>query len=266
MKKKKLLRWGRLALLILAMGVACTFSVFAEGTDLAQQVQAANDAIQALTVDSSPEEWENAYQLLEQIPDEIATEEAALTGSMMDNWTGSVQQLFAQLQQQQAQQAKQQAQQYMQEIQKEQELQTTVSNYCNVARECGADAASKGEKQSMPNDMRAFLQQNNLFPSGVKPDDPKYSEEDWELIAASLAGYLERLGTDTQQQMVYIQDYMGSYNQYLQGANQQMEAASRSQTMLGGSSAGMTITSLLVGAVAGAVITLVVTRKRRKAA
>jgi hypothetical protein len=30
---------------------------------------------------------------------------------------------------------------------------------------------------------------------------------------------MDALGTDTQQKMVFVQDYMGQYNSYLQGAN-----------------------------------------------
>ena len=33
------------------------------------------------------------------------------------------------------------------------------------------------------------------------------------------SAYRDQLGTDTQQLMVFVQDYMGQYNSYLQGAN-----------------------------------------------
>lgn len=115
-KKETVFRAGWSIQLALMLCLASALPAFAEEADTVQSFQAANDAIQALTEESTQEDWERAYQLLEQIPDGNATQEAALTGSMTDVQTGSIQQLFAQLQQQLAQDCKQQAQQKMQEI------------------------------------------------------------------------------------------------------------------------------------------------------
>ena len=59
-----------------------------------------------------------------------------------------------------------------------------------------------------------------------------HSEEEWDVAIASLEARLEELGTDTQQQMVYIQDYMGQYNSYLQGANTQISNSNQTLTSL----------------------------------
>ena len=48
----------------------------------------------------------------------------------------------------------------------------------------------------------------------------------------TLEGRLEELGTNTQQEMVYVQDYMGQYNSYLQGANTQITNANQTLTNL----------------------------------
>lgn len=249
-------------LLGLILCLMSAFPAFAEESDSVQAFQAANDAIQALTEDSTQEDWERAYQLLEQIPDESATQEAALTGSMTDNRAGNIQLLFAQLQQQMAQECKQQAQQKIQEITRQQDTQRLLAEYINAARESQNEAKSKGVPQKMPDAMRTFLQENNLFPSSVNPGAATYTKEEWMLIEVSLESYRSAMEQATQQQMVYIQDYMGQYNQYLQGVSGS-QMASRSQTMLGGGSAGMTVTCLLVGAAVGAAVTLVVTRKRK---
>ena len=133
-KKESVLRVGQAILLALLLCLALAFPAFAEESDTMQSFQTANDAIQALTEDSTQEDWERAYQLLGQIPDESATQEAALTGSMTDNQAGNIQLLFAQLQQQMAQDCKQQAQQKMQEIIKQQETQRLITEYINTAR------------------------------------------------------------------------------------------------------------------------------------
>ena len=59
-----------------------------------------------------------------------------------------------------------------------------------------------------------------------------HSADEWDVAIASLEARLEELGTDTQQQMVYIQDYMGQYNSYLQGANTQISNANQTLTSL----------------------------------
>ena len=59
-----------------------------------------------------------------------------------------------------------------------------------------------------------------------------HSAEEWELAITSLESRLEELGTNTQQEMVYIQDYMGQYNSYLQGANTQISNSNQTLTSL----------------------------------
>ena len=63
-------------------------------------------------------------------------------------------------------------------------------------------------------------------------DNYSHSAEEWDVAITSLESRLEELGTDTQQQMVYIQDYMGQYNSYLQGANTQISNANQTLTSL----------------------------------
>lgn len=186
--------------------LASALPAFAEEADTVQSFQAANDAIQALTEESTQEDWERAYQLLEQIPDGNATQEAALTGSMTDVQTGSIQQLFAQLQQQLAQDCKQQAQQKMQEIMKQQETQRLITEYINTARVSQNQVDSQNAPQKMPDAMRTFLQENNLFPSSVNPRAATYTKAEWMLIETSLESYQFAMAQATQQQMVYIQD------------------------------------------------------------
>ncbi len=46
-----------------------------------------------------------------------------------------------------------------------------------------------------------------------------FDKEAWDYTIKSLTNYQEQLGTETQTDMVYLQDLMGQYNSFLQGAN-----------------------------------------------
>ena len=72
--------------------------------------------------------------------------------------------------------------------------------------------------------------------------------------------------------MVYIQDYIGQYNNYTQGAasavsevQEALRGLASSGTMLGGGGAGMTITALILGLVLGTLATALVLKKKTKA-
>ena len=62
--------------------------------------------------------------------------------------------------------------------------------------------------------------------------DYNHSSDEWDVAITALEGRLEELGSNTQQEMVYIQDYMGQYNSYLQGANTQISNANQTLTSL----------------------------------
>lgn len=257
---------------LVVTGAFCALAEEEQNSDLTEQFQRATDAICALTQDSTQEEITAAFQLLNEIPTEEETQsEAALTGSIVDasNAKGNIQLLFAKLQQQQAELAKQQAQQAMDRIVAGQEELAETSRYMNDARVRLNEAGAKGSSK-MVQDMRSFLQERGLFPSTLNPGKDSYTESEWETVNQLLEVYLDQQGSKTQTLMIYIQDYISQYNQYLSGADQQitqsqeaLDKLARGQTMLGGSSVGMTVTCVLGGAVLGAVVTLLVLRKRK---
>ena len=153
----------------------------------------------------------------------------------------SLQLMFAKLQFELSQTAKTQAMDRMDAIAKSQEEQKLVSQFLNEARQLQADAknesdtnkAASGEREStmMPVEMENYFKKHNLAyeDSGVSR---RQNAEEWKLAITSLEARLEELGTDTQQQMVYIQDYMGQYNSYLQGANTQISNSNQTLTSL----------------------------------
>ena len=171
--------------------------------------------------------------------------------------SGSLQLMFAKLQLELAETAKTQAMDRMDSISKSQDEQKLVSELLNEARQSKADAkAGINSKQSytytltdkngkeytktersidnaipMSQAMVDYMDEHGLAYDKSNGDHLQL-EKEWDVAIASLEARLEELGTDTQQQMVYIQDYMGQYNSYLQGANTQISNSNQTLTSL----------------------------------
>ena len=174
--------------------------------------------------------------------------------------TTSLQLMFAKLQLELAETAKSQAMDKMDAISKAQDEQKLVSQLLNEARQAKADAkngnssditttyytydkdgkvtgsytetAPKGKNYNpMSNEMVKYMDERGLAYDKTG-DDHMHTEEEWDVAITALEGRLEELGTNTQQEMVYIQDYMGQYNSYLQGANTQISNSNQTLTSL----------------------------------
>ncbi len=95
-------------------------------------------------------------------------------------------------------------------------------------------------KDSVPKDNKATFMTQEMIDymdlHGLAYDNTSnnysHSADEWDVAITSLEGRLEELGTNTQQEMVYIQDYMGQYNSYLQGANTQISNSNQTLTSL----------------------------------
>ena len=81
----------------------------------------------------------------------------------------------------------------------------------------------------MPADIRAFMDKNNLA-YDLTNDDSLCNKEEWDVAIQSLQSYQEQVGTDIQTQMVYVQDFMGQYNSYTQGANSAIQSGMQTLT------------------------------------
>ena len=174
--------------------------------------------------------------------------------------TSSLQLMFARLQLELAGTAKSQAMDKMDAIAEAQDEQKLVSKLLNEARQAKADAkngnssditttyytydkdgkvtgsytetAPKGKDYNpMSNEMVKYMDEHGLAYDKTG-DDHMHTEEEWDVAITALEGRLEELGTNTQQEMVYIQDYMGQYNSYLQGANTQISNSNQTLTSL----------------------------------
>lgn len=166
----------------------------------------------------------------------------------------NVQLMFAMLQLELAESAKQSALDKMDEIQAVQDQQKELTKYLNEMRGLLSDAKDNTFKRTLKrgdqeiknttdwvdlNDWEligyleghGYISENDFYYNKDSPSDNKYLTTDQlETIISQMESDLECLGSDTQQQMIYVQDFMGQYNAYLQGCNSQINA--NNQTLM----------------------------------
>ena len=158
--------------------------------------------------------------------------------------TGSVQFMFAKLQLAQSQICKNEAESYMKQIETIQEEQTETAKMIELARDLqqkgkagegvgkesisGTTTAGK-DCYPMPQELVDYMDKRGLsYPNS--DNDYILGEEEWDYTLKSLTNYQEQIGTKTQTLMVYLQDFIGQYNSYLQGANTQVANANQTLT------------------------------------
>ena len=170
--------------------------------------------------------------------------------------TGNLQLMFAQLQQEQAEIIKQQAMQQMKETEALQAELRQVSGYLDQARSLQSETEASDSATAMPGEMQEYMLKNGLA-YDTTGDDLDMTYEEWDVAISSLESRMEMLGLQTQQMMVNVQEFIGAYNANQQvNGNQIISSLSRGQSMYGDSSAGLMITTLIVGMVLGCLITV----------
>ena len=132
------------------------------------------------------------------------------------NSDNSMQLMFAKLQLAQAQLCK--------ELQKEQDL---TAGTLEKMRQLQAEGATE-----MPEDMLSFMQDRGLAYCEPKDFDC------WAYNIESLTVYQDSLTAQTQSLMVNLQDFIGQYNSYLQGASSSVNSASDTLAAIAASRSG----------------------------
>lgn len=130
----------------------------------------------------------------------------------------SIQFLFAKLQLELAQTANNNAKEYLDKIVKIQEEQKAVADMIDQCRKLQDEAKSKGTYTELPDDIRMFMDTNNLKYDKTG-NDLLMTADEWNVAIYSLMDYQSTIGSKTQTEMVYLQDFMAQYNSFLQGAN-----------------------------------------------
>lgn len=133
--------------------------------------------------------------------------------------TSSLQMMMAKLQLANAMICKSQAEQQMEQIKKTQEEQKTLAQYISDARDLQQKAADTGKCTTMPEEMETWMKQRGLSINTAGNSDRLHNKDEWAYNIESLTNYQQTINNDTQTMMVYLQDFIGQYNSYLQGAN-----------------------------------------------
>lgn len=275
---KKILAAVLCAGMLLGMQPVYAQQTDTQQTDIQESIEEQiTKAINELSADSAPEELEHLRLLLESWKTEQETEgqeDASLSGTMIGtggigqgtiNAGGSnLQAEFAKLQAQLAQSLKKDTAAYLEKIQEMQGNQTQITKL--IAKLNDFKATLKGaEKVMLPSglamDFAEYVGGKNLALL-QKPID-KDGVADLILLAENR---VEELSSQIQSQMVYLQNYVGQYNSYTQGAGQAIGnagGAARGGTMLDANK-GMLFTGLLTGAVGGVLGVLLVQRAGKK--
>ncbi len=242
------------------------------------------DAVENLSGDSTEEDVEEVLEIFKNTDfgseEDVENEDgSSLAGSMSIDISNSgsipyVQQMYAKLQLELANNAKLQAQEQIESIRNKQEEQKKAYESLSEARDLQAKAETASDKKSeITAELRNYMNEKNIVlpESTDKTNKNKYTVEEWNQIVSSLTDYIEQMENSTQQEMVYIQDFMKQYNDYLydantamNGASQSLASLSRGQTMLGGGNTGLMVTGVLAGIIVGIAGTLLVIRLRKR--
>lgn len=143
------------------------------------------------------------------------------------NSDNSMQLMFAKLQLAQAQLCKDSANSCMQQLQGLQEEQTLTADTLEKMRQLQAEGATE-----MPEDMLSFMRDRGLAYCEPKDFDC------WAYNIESLTVYQDGLASQTQSLMVNLQDFIGQYNSYLQGASSSVNSASDTLAAIAASRSG----------------------------
>ena len=155
--------------------------------------------------------------------------------------TGSLQFMFAKLQMAQSQICKNEAESYMKQIETIQEEQTETAKMIELARDLqqkgkagegvgkesisGTTTAGK-DCYPMPQELVDYMDKRGLsYPNS--DNDYILGEEEWDYTLKSLTNYQEQIGNKTQTLMIYLQDFIGQYNSYQEGAMSAISAATQ---------------------------------------
>ena len=161
--------------------------------------------------------------------------------------SGSPQLALAMLQMELAKTNKDSALGGIKEIEGQQAQKKQIADALNQAREakaCKYYTNTWGAKDCIPDGLKKAAKDAGIsLPSnkdcGVSGPNQKADEQKanaaWDKVIAQLQTKLDTVGANIQTQMVQLQDFMGQYNSYMQGAN---TAISQSNQILAGLAKG----------------------------
>ena len=156
---------------------------------------------------------------------------------------GSPQLALAMLQMELAKTNKESALSGIKEIENEQAKKKELANALNEARDCHGKhyLNNWGAKDNIPDHLKKVAKQYGIsLPNQNDAGRPKSSDKvdkdklkaAWDKVIAQMQTKLDTLGADIQTKMVQLQDFMGQYNSYMQGANSAISQSNQVLTSL----------------------------------
>ena len=202
------------------------------------------------------------------------SQQAVGTMNNIDSSSESLALMFARLNLQQSQQAHNAAMDGINQIKDMQEKQKEAATYIGKARSLQNEAKIQNKSTTMLEDMVTYFKAHDLH-YDTSGNDYTHTFEQWEVAIQSLSQYQEMLGMKTQQLMIVIQDYMGQYNAYMQGANTAIQRGNetlrnlaRGQSLFSAEGGKVDVapiaTSVIVGIIIGMLTMWAIVRKKIK--
>lgn len=206
--------------------------------EIAERIAASGDILDKIQ-EGAP--WEDVQKLVEDLKpmdvggpgldsEEGESRGASMTGAMVgaggtDFWGGSSSNInleLARLQMQLANSTKDTMTPYMNEINRIQEDQNRAGSFLSQARQIQKSAESSRKSIAMPDTMKFYMDTNKI--SYPKPNQGLlYSSDQWKSVIRGLEDYIEKTGAQVQSLMVKMQELMGEYNSYSQGASSSLQ-------------------------------------------
>ncbi|MBQ9451772.1 MAG: hypothetical protein IJU65_00540, partial [Desulfovibrio sp.] len=157
---------------------------------------------------------------------------------------GSPQMALAMLQMELAKTNKEQAMSGIKEIENEQAKKKACADALNQARDMKSGQHylnNWGDEDHIPDSLKNWAKENGI--KLVNQDDvgrPKKSDSmdkdklnaAWDKVIAQIQTKMDTMGANIQTQMVQLQDFMGQYNSYMQGANTAISTSNQVLTSL----------------------------------
>ena len=169
---------------------------------------------------------------------------SAVGGPLLDNVGRSPQLALALLEMELAKANKDQAMAGIKEIEATQAKKAEMAEMLNTARQMKEEKHylnNWGDEDGIPANFKKWAQENNIsIPNQDSVGRSKKSgtcdnekcNAAWDTVIAQIQTKMDTVGADVQTKMVQLQDFMGQYNSYMQGANSAISQSNQTLSSL----------------------------------
>ena len=160
---------------------------------------------------------------------------SSINSPLLDNVTRSPQLAFAMLQMKLAEANKESALQGIKDIEAVQAQKKEMAEVLNQAREYMSSSSNytkqAGGQPYTSSDFNKKVEGMGLSVPD-KAGDKEGNDKNWEKLIAQIQTKMDTVGADIQTKMVQLQDMMGQYNSYMQGANSAIATSNQTLSSL----------------------------------